>query len=91
MMLESMNDRTAAVSIANRKLLLQSGHELAYYDSLAGESADGASQAAIVLLHGYCGGSAYWEQIIPQLETGYRIIAPDGRGHGQNQTKSTTI
>jgi len=90
-MLESMNDRTTGVSIANQKLLLQNGHELAYYDSLAGATEDDTSRATLVLLHGYCGSSAYWERIIPQLETGYRIIAPDGRGHGQSGTPQDAV
>ncbi|OKP86250.1 alpha/beta hydrolase [Paenibacillus helianthi] len=36
----------------------------------------------IVLLHGFCGSSAYWEQVIPSLSSNYRVIAPDLRGHG---------
>lgn len=37
---------------------------------------------AVVLLHGFCGSSQYWKEIIPQLETSYRVIVPDLRGHG---------
>ncbi|MEK8216274.1 MULTISPECIES: alpha/beta fold hydrolase [unclassified Paenibacillus] len=36
----------------------------------------------IVLLHGFCGSSGYWEQVIPYLSGSYRVIAPDLRGHG---------
>jgi pimeloyl-ACP methyl ester carboxylesterase len=39
---------------------------------------------AIVLLHGFCGSSRYWESIIPQLAERYRVIAPDLPGHGQS-------
>jgi 3-oxoadipate enol-lactonase len=38
----------------------------------------------VVLLHGFCGSSAYWDNLIPQLKTSHRIIAPDFRGHGQS-------
>lgn len=36
----------------------------------------------IVLLHGFCGSSEYWEKVIPLLTANYRVIAPDLRGHG---------
>lgn len=36
----------------------------------------------IVLLHGFCGSAEYWEKVIPELAKGYRVIAPDLRGHG---------
>ncbi|MNO36900.1 3-oxoadipate enol-lactonase 2 [compost metagenome] len=36
----------------------------------------------IVLLHGFCGSSSYWEKVIPLLSGNYRVIAPDLRGHG---------
>jgi 3-oxoadipate enol-lactonase len=45
---------------------------------------------AVVLIHGFCGSSAYWEHIIPVLSPSYRVIAPDLRGHGQSPTHSET-
>jgi 3-oxoadipate enol-lactonase len=39
----------------------------------------------IVLLHGFCGSTEYWEQVIPILSSGYRVIAPDLRGHGASK------
>ncbi|MGF9713010.1 alpha/beta fold hydrolase [Paenibacillus naphthalenovorans] len=36
----------------------------------------------VVLLHGFCGSSAYWEEVIPLLEGSCRLIVPDLRGHG---------
>lgn len=72
-------------SIAQRKLFLINGVELAYYDS---RSEDGGAEAGksdvIVLLHGYCGSSAYWEHIAEELEQSVRVIAPDLRGHGRS-------
>ncbi|WP_424767958.1 alpha/beta fold hydrolase [Paenibacillus sp. sgz302251] len=70
-------------SIAHRKLFLNNGVELAYYDSHPddGGAADGISET-VVLLHGYCGSSAYWESIVETLEQSVRVIAPDLRGHG---------
>ena len=37
----------------------------------------------IILLHGFCGSSAYWEQVLPFLQ-GFRVIVPDLRGHGRS-------
>jgi len=39
---------------------------------------------AVVLLHGFCGGSRYWEKVISELSISYRIIAPDLPGHGES-------
>ncbi|WP_327838303.1 alpha/beta hydrolase [Bacillus salipaludis] len=36
----------------------------------------------IILLHGFCGSSRYWEKVIPSLAEKYRVIAPDLPGHG---------
>jgi pimeloyl-ACP methyl ester carboxylesterase len=38
----------------------------------------------IVLLHGFCGSSLYWEKVIPELSKNYRVIAPDLPGHGES-------
>ncbi|MBO2945525.1 alpha/beta hydrolase [Paenibacillus sp. F411] len=37
----------------------------------------------VILLHGFCGSSSYWEPVLPQLH-GYRFIVPDLRGHGKS-------
>lgn len=59
------------------KIKLPANHvELNYEDRGSGE--------AVVLLHGFCGSSQYWKHVIPLLETSYRVIAPDLRGHGQS-------
>jgi pimeloyl-ACP methyl ester carboxylesterase len=36
----------------------------------------------VVLLHGYCGSSRYWREIVPALSSRYDVIMPDLRGHG---------
>ncbi|MCA0756680.1 alpha/beta hydrolase [Paenibacillus sp. N4] len=79
----------AVVSIAQRKLFLNNGVQLAYYDSHA-EDGDGIGQT-VVLLHGYCGSSAYWEKIAEGLEQSVRIIAPDLRGHGQSSAPEDDV
>lgn len=66
------------VSIANRSATLEDGRTVAYYDS--GERPD--ASPALVLLHGYCGSSAYWEKVAGRLAASARVIAPDARGHG---------
>lgn len=78
-------DDVNVYSIAQRKLFLNNGVELAYYDSHPndGGAADGITKV-VVLLHGYCGSSAYWEHIVEELEQSVRIIAPDARGHGRS-------
>lgn len=59
-----------------KKTCQANGIELAYEEQGQGE--------AVVLLHGFCGSSAYWESIIPELAKDYRVIAPDLRGHGDS-------
>ncbi|PZE20434.1 alpha/beta fold hydrolase [Paenibacillus xerothermodurans] len=58
------------------KFVRHNGARLAY-------KAHGEGQA-VVLLHGFCGSSAYWEQVLPLLPDNYRFIAPDLRGHGES-------
>lgn len=36
----------------------------------------------LVLLHGFCGSSSYWENVAPLLADSFRVIMPDLRGHG---------
>ncbi|OMF23456.1 hypothetical protein BK133_24515 [Paenibacillus sp. FSL H8-0548] len=42
------------------------------------------NENAIVLLHGFCGSSQYWQKICPMLGEQYRVIIPDLRGHGES-------
>ncbi|WP_139491590.1 alpha/beta fold hydrolase [Brevibacillus dissolubilis] len=49
---------------------------LSYIDQGTGDT--------LVLLHGFCGSSAYWRHVIPSLSAYYRVIAPDLRGHGES-------
>ncbi len=39
---------------------------------------------AVVLLHGFCGSSAYWDKLLPLLPESSRLIVPDLRGHGDS-------
>ncbi|MEK4512728.1 alpha/beta hydrolase [Paenibacillus anaericanus] len=50
------------------------GTTIAYQEQGEGET--------VVLLHGFCGSSAYWEKVQPLLAEQYRVICPDLRGHG---------
>ncbi|AOZ93488.1 alpha/beta fold hydrolase [Paenibacillus crassostreae] len=36
----------------------------------------------LVLLHGFCGSTRYWDRVVPLLSDHYRCIVPDLRGHG---------
>ncbi|UVI31648.1 alpha/beta fold hydrolase [Paenibacillus spongiae] len=69
------------ISLANHKVTLPSGLEAAYYDSGAVNGILPAG-TAIILLHGYCGSSAYWEKVLPELAKLGRVVIPDLRGHG---------
>lgn len=40
------------------------------------------SGVPIVLLHGNCGSSGYFDRVAPLLAAKHRVIAPDLRGHG---------
>lgn len=45
----------------------------------------------LVLLHGFSGLGRDWELIFKELPTGYRLIAPDLRGHGHSTNPSRTF
>ncbi|GAB6927216.1 alpha/beta hydrolase [Paenibacillus sp. JCM 10914] len=51
------------------------GSTICYVDQGQGEP--------VILLHGFCGSSAYWEQVLPYLQD-VRVIVPDLRGHGRS-------
>lgn len=68
------------VTIAHEEVILHNGVKLAYFDSKESHGLN----SALVLLHGYCGSSAYWEKIVDELAASIRIIAPDARGHGDS-------
>lgn len=59
-----------------KKHILQDS-TMAYIDSGEGKP--------IVLLHGFCGSSTYWEFVIPTLSADFRVIAPDLPGHGRSE------
>lgn len=59
-----------------KKMKLADGLTVAYKDEGQG--------APVVLLHGYCGSSRYWDKALPLLAKEMRIIAPDARGHGDS-------
>src|SRR5690554_1641282 len=56
--------------------------EMAYEDYGTGE--------VVILLHGFCGSSAYWKNVIPVLSQGFRVIVPDLRGHGRSSVPEDT-
>lgn len=75
-------------SIANLSFAAPDGQTIAYYDSAPYAEETGRT---IVLLHGFCGSSAYWEAVLPQLESAGRVIAPDLRGHGRSSAPRQAV
>ncbi|MBB3108519.1 pimeloyl-ACP methyl ester carboxylesterase [Paenibacillus phyllosphaerae] len=72
-----------SITLANRQLELPNGQRIAYYDS--GEVEGIVPQGtAVILLHGFCGSSAYWEEVLPYINKLGRIVIPDLRGHGMS-------
>lgn len=78
-----MKDQNSLFTLASNEYTLLTGETICYYDS-----APHADQevTTIVLLHGYCGSSAYFSKLIPLLSDQYRIVVPDLIGHGQSTT-----
>lgn len=55
----------------------RSGEHLWYEDAGTG--------APIIFLHGWCMSSAVWQHQFKTLDSSFRIIAPDLRGHGRSR------
>ncbi|MFC5406920.1 alpha/beta fold hydrolase [Cohnella soli] len=58
---------------------LATGMTAAYREAGEGEP--------IILLHGYCGSSVYWSDVIEPIAACGRVIAPDFRGHGGSSAR----
>ncbi|MBJ6361331.1 alpha/beta fold hydrolase [Paenibacillus sp. GCM10012307] len=74
-------------TLTDQYIILKNGFRLAYYDS--GQEAD--NKATVILLHGYCGSSAYWTDLLPQLKEHARVIIPDLRGHGASEAQNGQV
>lgn len=46
---------------------------------------------ALVLIHGFCGSSEYWNSIMPKLSESYRVIAIDLPGHGKSAEQDNEL
>lgn len=73
-------------SLATQAWENSEGNKLAYYDSKPGEG-----NLALLLLHGFCGSSAYWERVLPLIAPSIRTIVPDLRGHGRSGASSDEV
>ncbi|MCR8657304.1 alpha/beta fold hydrolase [Paenibacillus endoradicis] len=76
-----MENQYSVLTLATNEYTLLTGETIFYYDS-----APQADQelTTIVLLHGYCGSSAYFSKLILLLSDQYRILVPDLVGHGKS-------
>jgi len=74
------------LTLSNQQVELSEGITLAYYDSEASLTDTNAknSKSVVVLLHGYCGSSAYFSKLAPLLAQRYRLLIPDLLGHGHS-------
>lgn len=45
----------------------------------------------VVLLHGFCGSSKYWDKVVPVLAKKYRVLAPDMPGHGESSDPTSSM
>jgi pimeloyl-ACP methyl ester carboxylesterase len=55
-----------------------------YYE----EHGDGAP---VILIHGGLASGAMWKPVVPELADGFRVIAPDSRGHGRSTNPSEEL
>ncbi|WP_238403211.1 alpha/beta fold hydrolase [Paenibacillus mesophilus] len=65
----------------NKMKLTERSIEIAYKDE-----GDGIP---VLLLHGFCGSSSYWDAVVPFLQQHCRLIVPDLPGHGQSGVPKT--
>ncbi len=63
-------------SIPTKSIAQLASVRLAYQDAGQG--------TPLLLIHGFCGSSAYWDRVAPALAQRFRVIVPDLRGHGQS-------
>lgn len=64
-------------TMSNTSYTLNNGLTIAYYDSSPDKSLP-----VVVLLHGYCGSSSYFQELTPLLKHSCRVLTPDLIGHG---------
>jgi len=76
-----MNKEEKTLTLSNRSYILRNGYKLAYFDSHPDCEVE---QETMILIHGYCGSSAYFTSIVPLLTSQYRILVIDLFGHGQS-------
>lgn len=74
------------LTLANASYLINEQLKLAYYDSDAV-----SDKPVVVLLHGYCGSSAYFSRLAPLLESSYRLLIPDLIGHGASTADTKPV
>lgn len=43
----------------------------------------------LLLIHGFCGSSNYWDKVIPKLSESFRVIAIDLPGHGESTDRDS--
>ncbi|HIW33369.1 MAG TPA: alpha/beta hydrolase [Candidatus Paenibacillus intestinavium] len=83
-----MDEQNLLLTLATKTYTLLNGETIAYFDS---EPQPSEHKPTLVLLHGYCGSSAYFSKLIPLLSDQYRILVPDLIGHGHSTASAEAI
>lgn len=68
----------ASFASSKHQVHLSNGLSMAYVET------GNAKGPVLVLLHGFTDNARSWSLLLPYLDQGYRIIAPDLRGHGKS-------
>ena len=68
----------AGIPVTERRLLLA---------GVSTSVLEGGAGPPLVLLHGPGGYSAMWRQVMPDLTTTHRVVAPDLPGHGASDRR----
>lgn len=76
------------ITLANRQAQLPTGETIAYCAEGAKRSFD---DPALILLHGFCGSSAYWRDVLPHLADIGKVVVPDLRGHGSSTAPDADV
>lgn len=92
-----------SLTLSNASYAIDEQLSLAYFDSEYGkensaeigpgttDEMNKTDKPVVVLMHGYCGSSAYFSKLVPLLQNDYRLLIPDLTGHGASAVKQEPL